>query len=115
MSETWEDAQRGIERLERERAAATSPVEELLGARLRGHDLRLFRGAPVQFECRCSAGRVTGLLRALGADEVRDVLQEQGSVTVTCEFCHRPYRFDAMDVEALFTDGPPSSGSVTLH
>jgi molecular chaperone Hsp33 len=36
---------------------------------------------------------------------VRDVLKEQGAVTVTCEFCHRPYRFDAVDVEALFADG----------
>ena len=78
------------------------PVEELLARGFSGHDLRLFRGAPVQFECRCNAGRVAGLLRALGADEVRDVLQEQGAVTVTCEFCQRPYRFDAVDVEALF-------------
>ncbi|MGH8181170.1 MAG: Hsp33 family molecular chaperone HslO, partial [Steroidobacteraceae bacterium] len=79
-------------------------------------DMRLFRGAPVQFECRCSNGRVTSLLRALGPDEVRDVLREQGSVTVTCEFCHRPYRFDAGDVEALFKDGPePGGNSSTIH
>jgi hypothetical protein len=35
-------------------------------------------------------------------------------VTVTCEFCHRPYRFDAADVEALFAEGP-SSGSEVIH
>jgi molecular chaperone Hsp33 len=39
------------------------------------------------------------------------VLKEQGTVTVTCEFCHRPYRFDAVDVEALFADGAGESGS----
>ena len=33
------------------------------------------------------------------------ILAEQGAVTVTCEFCGRPYRFDAIDVERLFTDG----------
>jgi molecular chaperone Hsp33 len=48
---------------------------------------------------------VSSLLRALGPDELRDVLKEQGAVTVTCEFCHRPYRFDAVDVEALFAKG----------
>ena len=115
MMAVWEDAQRGIERLSTT-DLLLKPVEELLQRGFAAHDMRLFKGAPVQFECRCSEGRVSSLLRALGEEEVRDVLKEQGAVTVTCEFCHRPYRFDAVDVEALFakTDGvgegdrPPS-------
>jgi molecular chaperone Hsp33 len=59
----------------------------------------------VRFECRCSEGRVEGILRSLGATEVRSVLAEQGAVTVTCEFCQRPYRFDAVDVERIFASG----------
>lgn len=115
MREIWEQAQRGIERLSTE-DLLQCPVEELLGRGFAAQDMRLFRGAPVQFECRCSNGRVTSLLRALGPDEVRDVLREQGSVTVTCEFCHRPYRFDERDVEALFKDGPePGGNSSTIH
>jgi len=114
-SEIWEQAERGIERLSPE-DLLRCPVEELLGRGFAAHDMRLFRGAPVQFECRCSHGRVTSLLRALGADEVRDVLREQGSVTVTCEFCHRPYCFGESDVEALFAGGPePGGNSSTVH
>ena len=45
------------------------------------------------------------MLRGLGETEVREVLAEQGAVTVTCEFCHRPYRFDVVDVEQLFAAG----------
>jgi len=41
-------------------------AEQLLAQGFTNHDLRLFRGAPVRFECRCSQGRVAGLLRALG-------------------------------------------------
>jgi molecular chaperone Hsp33 len=115
LEETWKEAQRGIEKLSPADLLAC-PVEELLERGFAAYDLRLFRGTPVQFECRCSQGRVAGLLRALGSDEVRDVLKEQGSVTVTCEFCHRPYRFDALAVEALFCDAPtPPDGSTTLH
>jgi molecular chaperone Hsp33 len=61
---------------------------------------------------------VAGLLRALGEDEVRDVLREQGSVTVTCEFCRRPFRFDAGDVDALFSTAAGSgagSGPKEIH
>ena len=109
MKEVWAEAQRGVSRL-----SATDllvrPVEELLERGFAAQDMRLFKGAPVQFECRCSQGRVSGLLRALGEEEVRDVLKEQGAVTVTCEFCHRPYRFDAVDVEALFADRAGEDG-----
>ncbi|HJX21947.1 MAG TPA: Hsp33 family molecular chaperone HslO, partial [Steroidobacteraceae bacterium] len=111
VAAAWEGAQRGIERL-RPAQLLQCPAEELLAQGFTDHDLRLFRGSPVRFECRCSQGRVAGLLRALGADEVRDVLQEQGAVTVTCEFCHHPYRFDAADVEALFVEG---TGSEVIH
>lgn len=119
LQEIWEDTQRGIESLS-SAELLECPVEELLNRGFAAHDLRLFRGSPVQFECRCNQGRVNSLLRALGAEEVRDVLREQGAVTVTCEFCHRPYRFDAAAVTALFEESssagsPPADDSHTVH
>lgn len=114
MKTVWEDAQRGIERLSTT-DLLLRPVEELLERGFANQDMRLFKGSPVQFECRCNHGRVSSLLRALGASEVRDVLKEQGAVTVTCEFCHRPYRFDAVDVEALFADVGPDGKSPSIH
>ena len=45
---------------------------------------------------------------------MRDILREQGAVTVTCEFCHRPYRFDTIDIEALFTEDP-AAGDTTAR
>jgi molecular chaperone Hsp33 len=108
----WEAAQAGIESLEPSRLFALS-IEPLLESAFRGRDLRLFPGSPVRFECRCSPERVSGVLRSLGETEVRDILREQGSVAVTCEFCQRPYHFDSVDVEGLFArksgPGEPSS------
>jgi molecular chaperone Hsp33 len=115
VEEAWLGAQRGIARLGTGRSLREDSIEELLAQGFPDHDLRLFRGAPVRFDCRCSEGRVAGLLRALGPEEVRDVLREQGSVTVTCEFCHRPYRFDSASVDALFADGPESGTSQSIH
>jgi molecular chaperone Hsp33 len=115
VEDAWRGAQLGIGRLRGGRGLQELSVEQLLAYGFPGHDLRLFRGAPVRFECRCSEGRVAGLLRALGPDEVREVLREQGSVTVTCEFCHRPYRFDSVDVETLFSDGSGSGSSPSIH
>jgi molecular chaperone Hsp33 len=111
--ETWAGAQQGIARLT-PAEVLQGDIEEVLASAFPGHDLRLFGSTPVPFECGCSQGRVAGLLRGLGADEVRGVLKEQGAVTVTCEFCHRPYRFDTVDVEALFCDGA-AGGSLAIH
>jgi molecular chaperone Hsp33 len=69
--------------------------------------VRVFGGHAVKFECRCSRDRVANVLRSLGTEEVRSVIAEQGACTVTCEFCQKPYKFDAIDVEQLFTDAAP--------
>jgi molecular chaperone Hsp33 len=113
--EAWRGAERGIGRLRGGSRLQQLSIEELLAYGFPGQDLRLFRGAPVRFECRCSQGRVAGLLRALGRQEVREVLREQGAVTVTCEFCHRPYRFDPVDVEALFAADLAAGASPRIH
>ena len=110
----WEAAARGIERLSPAELLESS-VEQLLERGFATHDIRLFDGSPVQFECRCSEEHVAEMLRALGAEEVREVLEEQGDITVTCEFCHRPYRFDAIDVEALFAPGSGGPSSHSVH
>ena len=65
-------------------------------------EVRVFSGHDVRFECRCSRERVANVLRSLGQEEVRSVIAEQGACTVTCEFCGKPYKFDAIDVEQLF-------------
>jgi molecular chaperone Hsp33 len=92
-------------------AVLRAPVEEAVRAALPSADIRLFSGSAVRFECRCNPERVAGLLRALGEQETRDVLREQGAVTVTCEFCQRPYVFDSIDVEKLFAAAQMAPGS----
>jgi molecular chaperone Hsp33 len=72
-------------------------------------DVRMFESAPVFFRCRCSRERVVSMLRSLGPAEVRSVLAEQGHVEVRCDFCNRAYRFDAVDVEQLFSPGPTAA------
>jgi molecular chaperone Hsp33 len=79
------------------------------------HDCRLFRANPVHFACRCDDARVANVLRSLGMPELRGILAEQGAVTVTCEFCGRPYRFDPIDVERLFAAGPMPESSRSLN
>ncbi|NBX57693.1 MAG: Hsp33 family molecular chaperone HslO, partial [Gammaproteobacteria bacterium] len=91
------------------------PAAELMRRTFAGLDLRIHESHAVAFRCRCSAERVEGMLRSLGVDEVESIVAERGQVTVTCEFCHKPWRFDAVDVSRLFgaaADQPPGSSAV---
>ena len=93
---------------------ATEPAE-LLRRLFGSHDLRLFDGEPVRFACRCSRERVASMLRGLGVAEVDSIIAEQGAVTVTCEFCQRPYRFDGVDAQQLFAELPAGQGGAALN
>jgi len=86
-------------------------IEQRLVRMFGADEVRMFGGHDTQFQCRCSRERVATMLRSLGAEEVRSVIAEQGAVTVTCEFCQRPYKFDAIDTEQLFTGGAPQGSS----
>ena len=79
--------------------------------------VRSFPARQIRFACRCSRTKVADVLRMLGEQEVKSILAEQGSVETICDFCSKPYRFDAVDCLQVFkTDllsdatRPPSSG-----
>ena len=91
------------------------PCETLLHRLFHEDDLRLFEGAPVFFRCACSRGRVSGILRSLGEEEVRDIVRERGDVEVRCEFCNRAYTFDAVDAARLFAAGDQASAPPGVH
>lgn len=110
----WRAAEKGIESV-RPGELVNASLESVLEGRFGQQDLRVFKGSPVQFSCRCSQARVAGVLKTLGVEEVRDVLREQGTVEVTCEFCQRPYRFDAFAVEQLFAAESSPDAPQSLH
>ncbi|HVE90521.1 MAG TPA: Hsp33 family molecular chaperone HslO [Burkholderiaceae bacterium] len=67
-----------------------------------------------RFQCTCSRERIGKMLLSLGQEEVDSIIAEQGSVTVTCEFCGRQYAFDPVDAAHLFVGNSPGSVTTTL-
>ena len=69
--------------------------------------LRVFEPQAPKFACSCSAERVRNMLKNLGRDEADSILAEREDIEIGCDFCGQQYRFDAVDVGALFA--PPTS------
>ncbi len=62
---------------------------------------------PLHIRCRCSREKVGDVLRRLGHDEAIATARESGGAEITCEFCGKIYRFDAIEVELLFRPSVP--------
>ncbi|MBA2548353.1 MAG: Hsp33 family molecular chaperone HslO [Burkholderiaceae bacterium] len=103
--------------------ARTVTVEELLAVAPETVLHRLFwqesveQYAPLKprFQCSCSRQRIQKMLVSLGQGEVDSIIAEQGSVTVTCEFCGRKYSLDPVDVAHLFARGLERADTATLE
>ncbi|MCR3949494.1 Hsp33 family molecular chaperone HslO, partial [Aeromonas caviae] len=55
--------------------------------------VRSFEPRSVEVICRCSRAGISRMLLSLGQQEVDEILQEQGKVSVTCEFCGQEHVF----------------------
>ena len=101
--------------------AHTVTPEELLSLAPEAVSHRLFWQEPLeayppltpQFQCTCSRERIGKMLISLGQEEVDSIVAEQGSVSVTCEFCGRKYSFAPGDVAQLFTAPIEAAESAT--
>lgn len=84
----------------------------LLGRLYHEAEIRLFESRPISFQCSCSKEKMKQVLSVLGEKETKQLLQEKGEIEVSCDFCNKGYRFDAIDINLLFLEGgsvePPS-------
>lgn len=65
-------------------------------------EVRVFEPEHLEFACTCSHEKVGNMLLLLGGQEVGQILLEQGSMEIACDFCQQKYVFDEEDVKALF-------------
>ena len=89
----------------------TVPCENLVHRLYHEDPVRLFEPTGVRFQCSCSRERTRNALSTLGAPEILELLDEQGSITMECEFCNQGYRFERSDL----ADVLEGDSGKTLH
>lgn len=85
---------------------------QLIGKLFAEDDVRVHAAKDVDFRCRCSSEKVEDILKMIGEDESRAVLEERDEIEVICEYCGERRTFDAVDVSRIFAEnvisGPDS-------
>jgi molecular chaperone Hsp33 len=99
--DVWERAQALFETLGEDELVDPAVPSELLLWRLFNEDgVRLFESRPLRAFCRCSQDRILGVLQSFNADERRDMVEADGKIRVTCEYCSRTYEIEPAAVDA---------------
>jgi len=75
--------------------------ERLLLRLFHEEGVRIFDAQPLSFRCRCNRERVETLLRQFPPDDIASMKQEDGGLSVTCEFCNESYQFEELAVARL--------------
>ena len=56
---------------------------------------------PISYRCYCSRERVTSALISLGKEELKQIMEEEGTFPVECQFCDTVYRFTPNDISEI--------------
>ena len=100
-ADAWARAQMLFETLgEDELVDPQIPPETLLYRLFHEDGVRMFKAKPLRAYCRCSEARVLGMLRAFPSSDVTDMVEPDGAIHVTCEYCSRVYVIPPDAVEA---------------
>ena len=89
--------------------------ETLLGRLFAEETVRLYDARPVTHVFPPDRNKIIAMLRSLGEDEVRRLYAEHGELVVRDDLSNHEYRFEAGDIDDVFTSSDPNSPRPTLH
>jgi molecular chaperone Hsp33 len=93
--EAWEREQVLFETLGEDELVDPNVRADRLLYRLFHEDgVRMFQPKALHAFCRCSQDRIVGLLRSFSPDERVDMVEDDGKIRVTCEYCSRVYEVE---------------------
>jgi molecular chaperone Hsp33 len=78
------------------------PAPRLLYRLFHQEEPRVFEGRPFAARCRCSRGRIDRVLRSIKREELDDLRDSSGRVSVKCEFCSTEYAYDDGDLDRIY-------------
>ena len=112
---SWEEAQMICSTLTQDELGLT-PCDDLLARLFWQRPVLSLESKPIHWHCGCTRERVSSMLRSLGQGEVQEIINNEGQVEVTCEFCGERYEFNQDQAMNLFTEPDDSgSSSKTVH
>lgn len=78
--------------------------EDLLYRLYHQEEVRIFEPQAVSYKCSCSEDKCLSTISQIDPSELESIIAEQGSVSMTCDYCMTTYKFERPQL-AQFIDG----------
>ena len=79
-------------------------AEQLLYRLYHQEEVRLFEPQNVSFVCGCSAEKCLTAISQIEPSEIKSIIEEQGNVSMTCDYCLTTYAFDEQQLASYITE-----------
>jgi molecular chaperone Hsp33 len=76
-------------------------AETLLYRLYHQEEVRLFEPQKVNYQCSCSEEKCLTAISQVAPTELKNIIKEQGCVTMTCEYCMTTYKFDEPQLQSF--------------
>ena len=78
--------------------------EAMLREVMSDFNLEILEKSPIEYRCYCSRDRMESALISLGPQQLQELIDEQGSAELCCQFCDNVQNFSREQLEALLKD-----------
>ena len=79
-------------------------AEDLLYRLYHQEEVRLFEPQTVTYKCSCSEEKCLSAISQIAPSELESILEEQGNVSMTCDYCITTYKFERPQLEQFINN-----------
>ena len=77
--------------------------EDIMNGLLKDFDMEVLDKVELKYSCDCSREKIQNVLKSLGEDELKSMIEEDGKAEVICHFCNTKHNFSKEDLERLLS------------
>lgn len=82
----------------------TLDAETLLYRLYHQETVQLFEPQPVCYQCSCSEKKCLTAIAQIKPSELKSIIEEQGKVSMTCDYCKTTYDFDELKLQPFLLE-----------
>lgn len=78
--------------------------EDIIKKLLKGFEIKILDKIQLEYICDCSRERLENVIRSLGEEEIKSIIEEDGEAEIVCHFCNTKYQFNKEELYKLLID-----------
>ncbi|CAH0524365.1 Hsp33 family molecular chaperone HslO [Vibrio hippocampi] len=90
-------------------------ANELLYRLYNQDKVQLFEPQKIEFFCGCSRERSAAAIATVAEEEINEILAEEGSVSLHCDYCGTTYRFEEAEIKTCYAESKATDSNNTIH